>query len=328
MLDHLSIKRIDWQKPRVEGLTYIVDKFQGFDAGNFKIISPLIDMVKIYGALPLMITDDQLAKRISFYHDHDILVSVGSTLTEYALLEKSFDIYVEDACRLGFDIIEIGENNVEIPFEKKKQITEKLNSKDLTPLWKIGKKDPRRQLSFDQTIAKINEAIAVGAEKILLEGNLGYAVNIYDEKGNIKWNVVGSVTSKVSPNRIIFETPLEIQQSALIAEFGQRVNLGEINLENVVSIESQRKGFLSRSSYGISSMKKIAKGSPATKFIYYIIKTKHPVEQSELINITNLPRRTVQTGLEELKEQGLIVEKTNLDDIRKKIYHVVNDEWI
>ena len=328
MLDHLSNKRIDWQKPRAEGLTYIVDKFQGFDAGNFKIISPLIDMVKIYGALPLMISDDELAKKISFYHDHDIFVSVESTLTEYALLEKSFDTYVEDAHRLGFDIIEVGENNIDLPIEKKKQIAERLNSKDLTPLWKIGKKDPRRQLSFDQTISKINEAIAVGAQKILLEGNLGYAVNIYDEKGNIKWNVVGAVTSKISPNRIIFETPLDIQQSVLIAEFGQRVNLGEIDLENVVSIESQRKGFLSRSSYGISSMKKIAKGSPATKFIYYIIKTRNSMEQSELINITNLPRRTVQTGLEELKEQGLIVEKTNLDDIRKKIYHIVNDEWI
>ena len=94
MLDHLSNKRIDWQKPRAEGLTYIVDKFQGFDVGNFKIISPLIDMVKIYGALPLMISDDELAKKISFYHDHDIFVSVESTLTEYALLEKSFDAYV------------------------------------------------------------------------------------------------------------------------------------------------------------------------------------------------------------------------------------------
>ena len=328
MLDHLSIKRIDWQKPRAEGISYVVDKFQGFDNENFKIISPLIDMVKIYGALPLMISDDQLAKRISFYHDHDILVSVGSTLTEYALLEKSFDTYVEDVHRLGFDIIEIGENNIELPVEKKKQISDKLKSKNLTPIWKIGKKDPRRQLSFDQTIEKINEALAVGSEKILLEGNLGYAVSIYDEKGNIKWNVVGAVTSKISPNRIIFETPLEIQQSALIAEFGQRVNLGEINLENVMSIESQRKGFLSRSSYGISSMKKIAKGSPATKFIYYIIKTRNSMEQSDLINVTNLPRRTVQTGLEELKEQGLIVEKTNLDDIRKKIYQIVNDEWI
>jgi phosphosulfolactate synthase len=75
-------------------------------------------------------------------------------------------------------------------------------------------------------------------------------------------------------------------------------------------------------------MKKIAKGSPATKFIYYIIRTRNSMEQSELINITNLPRRTVQTGLEELKDQGLIVEKTNLDDIRKKIYHIVKDEWI
>ena len=229
---------------------------------------------------------------------------------------------------MGFDIIEIGENNVELPLEQKKGIVNKLTAKNLHPLWKIGKKDPRRQLSFEQTMEKINEALSVGAEKILLEGNLGYAVSIYDEKGNIKWNVLGAITSKISPNRIIFETPLEIQQSALIAEFGQRVNVGEVHLENVISIESQRKGFLSRSSYGISSMKKIAKGSPATKFIYYVIRNRNSVEQSELIHVTNLPRRTVQTGLEELKEQGLIVEKTNLDDIRKKIYQAVNDEWI
>lgn len=328
MLNHLSTKRIDWQKPRKEGITYVVDKFQGFSTENFKIISPLIDIVKIHGALPLMISDDQLFNRVNFYHEHDILVSVGSTLTEYALLEKSFDRYIDDAVRLGFDVIEIGENNLDLGIEKKEQISSKLNLKGLKPLWKVGKKDPRRQLSFDQTVVKINEALEVGSEKILLEGNLGYTVGIYDEKGNINWSIVGAITSKVSPNRIIFEAPLEIQQSALIAEFGQRVNLAETSLENVISIESQRKGFLSRSSYGISSIKKIAKGSPATKFIYYIIRTRNSVEQSELINITNLPRRTVQTGLEELKDQGLIVEKINFDDIRKKVYHVIKDEWI
>ncbi|KAA2283042.1 MAG: phosphosulfolactate synthase [Candidatus Nitrosocosmicus sp.] len=328
MLDHLSTKRIDWKKPRTDGLTYIVDKFQGFDTGNFKLMSPLIDMVKIYGALPLLMSDEQLQDRINYYHEYDVLVSVGSSLTEYVLLEKSLDIYIDDVKRLGFDIIEIGENNIELPPEKKKQISDKLIEKKIQPLWKIGKKDPRRQLTFEQTIVKVNEALNVGAEKILLEGNLGYAAGIYDEKGNIKWNALGAITSKLSPNRIIFEAPLEIQQSALIAEFGQRVNLGEIDLENVFSIESQRKGFLSRSSYGISSMKKIAKGSPATKFIYYVIRNRNSMEQSELIHTTNLPRRTVQTGLEELKEQGLIVEKTNLDDIRKKIYYAVDDEWI
>ncbi len=89
-------------------------------------------------------------------------------------------------------------------------------------------------------------------EKIILEANLGYNVGLYDEKGNIKWNLLSAITSKISPNSIIFEAPLEIQQAVLIAEFGQRVNLGEVKLENVVSIESQRRGFLSKASFSIN----------------------------------------------------------------------------
>jgi phosphosulfolactate synthase len=47
-------------------------------------------------------------------------------------------------------------------------------------------------------------------------------------------------------------------------------------------------------------------GSPASKFIYYLIKTKHPIEQSDLINLTHLPRRTVQSAIEDLKKHGFI----------------------
>ncbi|MGB7953698.1 MAG: phosphosulfolactate synthase [Candidatus Nitrosopolaris sp.] len=41
----------------------------------------------------------------------------------------------------------------------------------------------------------------------------------------MKWNFVGALTSKYPPPTFIFESPIESQQSALIAEFGQRVNL-------------------------------------------------------------------------------------------------------
>jgi phosphosulfolactate synthase len=64
--------------------------------------------------------------------------------------------------------------------------------------------------------------------------NLGYNEGIYDEKGDIKWNLLSAITSKISPNNIIFEDPLEIQQAVLIAEFGQRVNIGEVKLENAL----------------------------------------------------------------------------------------------
>ena len=249
-------------------------------------------------------------------------------MTEYAIRENIFEKFVEESKIAGFDIIEISENNIHLSLEEKKKIIKIMKSHDLRHQWKIGKKDPRRQLTLDETIKRINEALEINQEKIILEANLGYNVGIYDEKGDIKWNLLSAITSKISPNNIIFETPLEIQQAVLIAEFGQRVNLGEVKLENVVSIESQRRGFLSKASFSITPVKKGPEGSPATKFIYYIIRNKHPVEQSELIYMTNLPRRTVQASIEELRNQGLIIEKNSLDDTRKKVYNLVKDEWI
>jgi phosphosulfolactate synthase len=328
MLDSLTENRVDHNKPRREGITYIIDKFQGFDRENFEIISPFIDMVKIYGAYPLLISSEHIKKRIDFYHQNNILVSTGSTLTEYAIRENVFEKFVEQSKISGFDIIEISENNIHISLEEKKKIIKIMESFNLRHQWKIGKKDPRRQLTLDETIKKINDALEINQEKIILEANLGFSVGIYDEKGDIKWNLLSAITSKISPNNIIFETPREIQQAVLIAEFGQRVNLGEIKQENVVSIESQRRGFLSKASFSITPVKKGPEGSPATKFIYYIIRNKHPVEQSELIYMTNLPRRTVQASIEELRNQGLIIEKNSLDDTRKKVYNLVKDEWI
>ena len=36
-------------------------------------------MVKIYGAYPLLISEEHLIKRIDFYHKNNVLVSTGST---------------------------------------------------------------------------------------------------------------------------------------------------------------------------------------------------------------------------------------------------------
>jgi len=71
--------------------------------------------------------------------------------------------------------------------------------------------------------------LKLGSKKVVLEANEGVSVGIYDEKSLIKWNLIGAITAKFPPSTFIFEAPLESQQSALIAEFGQRVNLAEIH---------------------------------------------------------------------------------------------------
>jgi phosphosulfolactate synthase len=289
----------------------------------------MIDVVKIHGAFPLLIPEAALEKKIKYYHDFDILVSTGSTITEYTIMENSFERFITEAARVGFDIIQIGENNIDLSLDKKEKIANIIQSKDLEFLWKVGKKDPRHQLGINETLSKIEEAIKTGAKKVILEANQGIAVGIYDEKGLVKWNFVGALTAKYPPMNFIFEAPFESQQSSLIAEFGQRVNMAEVQLDFVPLVESHRRGFLSNSTYGISSYsRKEPEGGPASKFIYYIINSKHPIEQGELIHLTHLPRRTIQNAIDELKHQGLIIEKNSLEDTRRKTYYPVKSDWL
>jgi phosphosulfolactate synthase len=328
MLDDLFKERVDGKKPRQEGLTLTVDKLESFDRENFEILAPFIDQIKIYNTYPLLISNDLLHKRISYYHDFDIKVSTGSTLTEYAISENSLEKYIKECAKTGFDIIEIGENNIDMDIEKKKKISNSIVSADLTFNWKIGKKDPRHQIGIDNALLRIEDVVKIGAKKIILEANEGISVGIYDQNGSVIWNYVAALTAKYPPNTFIFEAPLPTQQSALIAEFGQRVNLAEINIDNVASVESQRRGFLSKSSFGVSFSQKEIGGGPASKFIFYLIKTKNPIEQSDLIGITHLPRRTVQSAIEDLKNQGFIIERNSLDDNRRKVYYPVKSEWL
>jgi phosphosulfolactate synthase len=328
VLEEYAKNRIDGKKPRNEGRTYIIDKLEGLDKENLEVLAPFVDAVKIYGVLPLLISEEILKKKIKFYHDHNIKVSTGSTISEYMVSENVFEKFAEEAAKMGFDIIEIGENNTHLNFEQKRKITESILAKELDVQWKVGKKDPRHQLPLDVTLAKIEEAVKLGSDKVVLEANEGINVGIYDEKGVIRWNFVGALTAKFPPSTFIFEAPLESQQSALIAEFGQRVNLAEVRIEAASAVESQRRGFPTKSAFSVSNLSKNPEGSPAAKFVYFVMKSKHPIDQVELMNMTNLPRRTVQSAVEELKSQGLIIERSSLDDARKKLYTPIQSEWL
>ena len=328
MLEEYAKNRIDGKKPRKEGRTYIIDKLEGLDKENLEVLAPFVDAVKIYGILPLLISEEILRKKVKFYHDQNIKVSTGSTISEYMVSENVFEKFIEEAAKIGFDIIEVGENNTNLNFEQKRKIAESILTKDVDVQWKVGRKDPRHQLPLDVTLAKIEEAVKLGSDKVVLEANEGINVGIYDEKGVVRWNFVGALTAKFPPSTFIFEAPLESQQSALIAEFGQRVNLAEVRIEAASAIESQRRGFPTKAAFSVSNLSKNPEGSPAAKFVYFVMKSKHPIDQVELMNMTNLPRRTVQSAVEELKSQGLIIERSSLDDARKKLYTPVQSEWL
>ena len=105
------------------------------------------------------------------------------TITEYAIMENSFERFVVEAAKVGFDIIELGENNIDLNFEQKEKIIDFIQSRNLKYHWKIGKKDPRHQIGIDKTLSKVEEAMKIGgADKVVVEANEGIDVGIYDVK--------------------------------------------------------------------------------------------------------------------------------------------------
>ncbi len=247
MLDDIVKKRTDFQKPRKEGITYVIDKYQGSDTEFWELSSPYVDGVKMQGAIPLLSSETILTKKIKFYHQLGVKVSTGSAVSEFAIIENSFERWVKESAKIGFDIIEIGENIMDLSLDKKKKIIQIVENEELEIQWKVGKRDPRHQLSIEDTIQKIEENVSLGTKKIVLEANQGLGVGIYDENGLIKWGSLATLTNKYPPSTFIFEAPQEFQQFALIAEFGERVNLSEVDLESVLSVESERRGIMAKS---------------------------------------------------------------------------------
>src|SRR5687768_16736574 len=104
MLEDIIKDRIDSRKPRQEGITYMIDRLNSMDKEGFETLSPIVDIVKIYGAYPLLIPNAILEKKIGIYHKYNVLVSLASTMTEYAIMENVFERFIGEAARIGFDV--------------------------------------------------------------------------------------------------------------------------------------------------------------------------------------------------------------------------------
>ena len=73
--------------------------------------------------------------------------------------------------------------------------------------------------------------------------------------------------------------------------------------------------------FGLTSHHAVPEGSPAAKFVYYLIENNRGLDQGELVTLSRLPRRTVQAAVQELERQGLIKESVSFRDARRREYH-------
>jgi phosphosulfolactate synthase len=318
-------------KPRDRGLTIVSDSLLPFERGFIDQASEYIDYVKIGLSLPLVVDRSRLIERIRYYHDLGIRIMSGGTILQVAVKKGFVRDILERLRSLNFDAIEISESAVTIAPEMKRDIIQRISSLSMEYMFEVGRKDHHplarnpggsssSSTSVPFLVSKIEEAIDLKSSKVIIEaGESGRGVGFYDENGEISWDLLNDIVGRFGPPSLVFEAPLPSQRIALILEFGPSVNLASVPIGDIFIVEMQRMG-LTTETLGLAPSVRSVDGSPASKFVYHLIKSEHPIDQATLIQKSGLPKRTLQAALSYLVDKGLVREISDMSDLRKHKY--------
>ena len=303
-----SVARRRSSKPREKGITMVLDKLgQPSACLGLEYRAPYIDYVKIGWGLPLLVETEMLKERIRQYHEYDVDVGLSGTLMELAVIRGDARKLFEEAWVLGFNLVEISSGIVDIPLQERLELADYAHSLGFRVTFEVGKKDPTRKLSLHGLIEEVRAALEFGKIwKVVIEGReFGRASCIFDDEGNLKSDWFSTLISLFDHEDLIFEAPLVKQHVELIRRLGPNVNLGNVRLEDVLSLESLRLG-IRGDTFLIKSRDRVVGGSPSEKFVLYVLRQFGPMSSSEIKKRTGLPSRTIYKALKNLKEKGLV----------------------
>ncbi len=307
-------------KPHAEGKTMVLDRISVDLGPSAASLSQYIDVLKIGWGIPFLIESDVLENYVRKWNSLGVSVSNGGTLLEYCTKKRRQEKCIRALAAKGFGTLEISEGVIEIPRIEKKAMSELARSLGMRVHIEVGKKDSRNQLSLNATIERLRAAMDLEPDMAIVEGReSGKGVAIYDDAGGIKWDWVDAIVSEFGIKRIMFEAPLEVQQTSLIIRLGKEVNLGNVSLGSVAALETQRQG-LRGDTFGIHPAPPNISGGPSSRFVYFIISSHGTIDQERIMKLTGLNRRTTQNSLSSLYRQGLIRETRDMTDLRKKLY--------
>lgn len=302
------------------GNTMVIDRFSAIPWEILPDLSAYITYVKVGWTLSMLLTEQTLSERIRRYRDMGIPVSHGGTLLEMAVHRGRVDDVLRRLLAVGFNSIEISEGVLDMPQRMKQGIAEFAHSNGLHLNVEVGKKNPRNQLSLDETIQRIGESNDLEPEFIIVEGReSGRSVEIFDDLGEIKWDWVNRIVEESPKKRLMFEAPQERQQIELVIRLGSGVNLGNVFVNSVAALETQRRG-MRGDTFGILDTTVKVRGPPSNKFVYYIVANHGPIDQASIMELTGINRKTLQTSLSELTDSGLIRASIDRKDLRRRVY--------
>jgi phosphosulfolactate synthase len=226
-------------EPRSGGLTHVIDKGLGPRGWEdvLETSGVYIDVVKL-GWGTAYVTPN-LKKKLEVLREKPVVI--GGTFFEVVYAMGKLDEYKSWLCELGLTHVELSDGTVEIPRERKLELIADF-ARDFTVLSEVGSKDSSVEYSADEWTRWLREELDAGAWKVITEAREGGTAGIFDSSGGIRTELIAEIAEAVDPANVIFEAPTKSAQAWFVKTLGPEVNLGNIPPDEVIPLETLRRG--------------------------------------------------------------------------------------
>ncbi|MCD9021336.1 phosphosulfolactate synthase [Cohnella silvisoli] len=236
-------------KPRTKGCTMVIDKGLGQHAfaDLLSTSGEYIDIVKFgFGTSPLYPLP-VIRSKIELAIKHGITVIPGGTLLEAAVRLDLVPGFFRQVMTLGFTGIEVSDGTINLNRSLRSDLIRDAASLGLKVYTEYGKKLFGSRIDVDDFALTAEKDWECGAELVTVEAReSGIGVGLFDEHGDCRDGDLSHILDVV-PNldRVLWEAPLKEQQVSLIKALGADVHLGNIPVQDVITLETMRRGLRS-----------------------------------------------------------------------------------
>ena len=233
-------------KPRRKGLTMVIDKGLGEEEirSLLEAAGSYLDHLKLGFGTSALYDEELLRAKIKLCRQYNVSIYPGGTLMETAFWQGRYEAYLERAGNLGFDTIEISDGTIFLDHRMRRYCIRRAVGEGFTVLTEVGKKTPGEEPSTRELLDQGREDLAAGAWKVIMEAReSGKGIGIYDQAGQVIAEKLHDFVLGIGePTAVIWEAPLKAQQVELISRFGPDVNLGNIQPDELLALETLRAG--------------------------------------------------------------------------------------
>ncbi|MUK90397.1 phosphosulfolactate synthase [Ornithinibacillus sp. L9] len=234
-------------KPRENGLTILIDNGAPLNLFKDTIQSSkdYIDFVK-FGWGTSLITS-YLEQKIDWLQEQGIEFFFGGTLFEKFLSQDKVGEYYEFCKKMDCHFVEVSNGTVDISNQEKALYIKEF-ADEFVVFSEVGNKDELRASGKDSAewLEHIHEDFEAGATKVITEARESGTSGICMANGEIRLDIFDLIKGSGIPfERIIFEAPNKKLQTFFIEQVGPNVNLANIALNDVISVETLRLGLRS-----------------------------------------------------------------------------------